>query len=41
MLLLANYTESDRLAGLKVAILLTDGFEQVEMTEPRKTLNNN
>ncbi len=38
---MANYTESDRLAGLKVAILITDGFEQVEMTEPRKKLNNN
>ena len=27
------------LNGLKVAILLTDGFEEVEMTEPRKALN--
>jgi len=27
------------LKGLKVAILITDGFEQVEMTEPRKALN--
>jgi protease I len=27
------------LKGLKVAILVTDGFEQVEMTEPRKTLD--
>lgn len=27
-----------KLAGKKVAILLTDGFEQVEMTEPRKAL---
>jgi protease I len=27
-----------RLKGKKVAILLTDGFEQVEMTEPRKAL---
>jgi protease I len=36
---MANYTESDRLAGLKVAILITDGFEQVEMTEPRKKLD--
>jgi Putative intracellular protease/amidase len=26
------------LKGKKVAILLTDGFEQVEMTEPRKAL---
>ena len=39
--IMANYTESDRLAGLRVAILITDGFEQVEMTEPRKKLNNN
>jgi len=27
------------LNGLKVAILLTEGFEQVEMTEPRKALD--
>ena len=27
------------LKGLKVAILVTDGFEQVEMTEPRKALD--
>ena len=27
------------LSGLKVAILVTDGFEQVEMTEPRKALD--
>ena len=27
-----------RLEGKKVAILVTDGFEQVEMTEPRKAL---
>src|SRR5690606_14270282 len=26
------------LAGRRVAVLLTDGFEQVEMTEPRKAL---
>ena len=25
--------------GIKVAILVTDGFEQVEMTEPRKALD--
>jgi protease I len=30
---------SESLNGLKVAILVTDGFEQVEMTEPRKALN--
>ena len=27
------------LNGLRVAILITDGFEQVEMTEPRKALD--
>jgi protease I len=27
------------LKGLKVAILVTDGFEQVELTEPRKALD--
>src|ERR1700753_988371 len=26
------------LSGLRVAILVADGFEQVEMTEPRKAL---
>jgi protease I len=30
---------SDTLNGLKVAILVTDGFEQVEMTEPRQALD--
>lgn len=30
---------SDSLNGLKVALLITDGFEQVEMTEPRKALD--
>ena len=30
---------NENLNGLKVAILVTDGFEQVEMTEPRKALN--
>ncbi|GAB4022443.1 type 1 glutamine amidotransferase domain-containing protein [Spirosoma koreense] len=29
-----------RLQGKKVAILLTDGFEQVEMTEPRQALQD-
>jgi protease I len=29
----------DALRGVRVAILITDGFEQVEMTEPRKALN--
>src|SRR6201990_3132727 len=36
-------TEDDmvqnNLGGLKVAILVTDGFEQVEMTEPRRALD--
>jgi protease I len=31
---------SDSLNGLKVAFLITDGFEQVEMTEPRKALED-
>lgn len=30
---------SETLKGLKVAILVTDGFEQVEMTEPRQALD--
>ena len=30
---------SETLNGLKVAVLVTDGFEQVEMTEPRKALD--
>jgi protease I len=29
---------ASRLAGRKVAILVADGFEQVELTEPRKAL---
>jgi protease I len=29
----------DTLKGLKVAILATDGFEQAELTEPRKALD--
>ena len=29
----------ENLKGLKVAILVTDGFEQVELTEPRKALD--
>ena len=29
----------DRLHGLRVAILVTDGFEQVELLEPRKALD--
>lgn len=31
---------ANNLNGLKVAILIADGFEQVEMTEPRKALDN-
>src|SRR6185295_17033102 len=31
---------SDQLSGKKVAVLVADGFEQVEMTEPRKALDN-
>ena len=31
---------SHNLKGLKVAILVTDGFEQVEMTEPRQALED-
>lgn len=31
---------STNLQGKKVAILATDGFEQVELTEPRKNLEN-
>jgi protease I len=30
---------NETLKGLKVAILVTDGFEQVELVEPRKALN--
>ncbi len=30
---------NENLEGLKVAILVADGFEQVEMTEPRKALD--
>ena len=30
---------NETLNGLKIAILVTDGFEQVEMTEPRKALD--
>lgn len=30
---------NDTLKGLSVAILVTDGFEQVELTEPRKALD--
>lgn len=29
----------DGLSGLKVAILVTDGFEQIELEEPRKALD--
>ena len=30
---------TNTLEGMKVAILVTDGFEQVELTEPRKALD--
>jgi DJ-1/PfpI family protein len=30
----------DELKGMKVAILITDGFEQVEMVQPRQALKN-
>jgi protease I len=30
---------NENLAGIKVAILIEDGFEQVEMVEPRKALD--
>jgi len=32
-------TTTQRLSGKKVAILVSNGFEQVEMTEPRKALD--
>jgi len=31
--------KEDKLSGIKVAILATDGFEQSELLEPRKALN--
>ena len=31
---------STRLDGVKVALLATDGFEEVELTQPRKALDN-
>jgi protease I len=30
---------AESLHGLKVALLATDGFEQAELTEPRKALD--
>jgi protease I len=30
---------NEKLNGLKVAVLVTDGFEQVELTEPRQALD--
>jgi deglycase len=30
---------ASKLNGKKIAILATDGFEQVELTEPRKALD--
>ena len=29
---------TNKLTGIKIAILLTDGFEQIEMTAPRQAL---
>ena len=31
---------SEQMTGKKIAILATDGFEQVELTEPKKALEN-
>ena len=31
--------QTPRLKGMRVAILLGDNFDQVEMTEPRKALD--
>lgn len=31
---------ANELKGMKIAILVTDGFEQVELTEPRKALDD-
>jgi protease I len=33
-------TTTNRLEGMRVAILLEDGFEQVELTQPREALDN-
>lgn len=35
-----EYRKNTMLKGMRVAVLLTDGFEQVEMTEPRKALED-
>jgi protease I len=35
-----NVNEEHNLEGMKVAILVTKGFEQIEMTDPRKALEN-
>src|SRR5438874_13387282 len=32
------HMQKNTLDGMKVAILVTDGFEQVELTEPKKAL---
>ena len=37
---MASETTSETLDGVKVAILVTDGFEQVEMTGPRQALDH-
>ena len=36
----AHYGEDNNLRGLKVSILATDGFEQVELVQPRKALDD-
>jgi protease I len=39
-LLLMSIFSSDKLKGKRVAIVATDGFEQLELTEPQKYLKN-
>jgi protease I len=39
LLLVTEYQEEAMLNGMKVAILVADGFEQVELVEPRKALD--
>ena len=34
----AQVPQDNKLHGVKVAILVTDGFEQVELTEPKNAL---
>jgi protease I len=37
---MGGFVDKKTLAGKKVAILVADGFEQVEMTEPRRALDD-